>query len=164
VLDEQERVQMELAVTNVIEEKAHIESYNRFKDLQAQYSKAFTYAASTVDVYIKCRSCYLPMEARMDRDSFEQLLVKTKPKHLVLIHGKDATFEQIKRFCDNNKIEVSVKRADQFLGSLKFATNAGVKQVFIENQLLKSLALQKVAHKRFEVARIIGEIKPQSDK
>ncbi len=43
VLDEQERVQMEQAVTNVIEEKAHIESYNRFKDLQSQYSKAFTY-------------------------------------------------------------------------------------------------------------------------
>mmetsp|Transcript_2597 Transcript_2597/g.3234 ORF Transcript_2597/g.3234 Transcript_2597/m.3234 type:complete len:147 (+) Transcript_2597:1716-2156(+) len=50
------------------------------------------------------------------------------------------------------------------MGSLKFATNAGVKQVFIENQLLKSLALQKVAHKRFEVARIIGQIKPQVDK
>ena len=43
VLDEQERVQMEQAVTNVIEEKAHIESYNRFKDLQAQYSQPFVY-------------------------------------------------------------------------------------------------------------------------
>ena len=29
---------------------------------------------------------------------------------------------------------------------------------------MRSLALQKVAHKRFEVARVIGEIKPQVDK
>ena len=69
----------------------------------------------------------------MDRDSFEQLLVKTKPKNLVIIHGKDTTYEQIKRFCENNRIDINVKRADKFLGSLKFATNAGVKQVFIEN-------------------------------
>ena len=51
----------------------------------------------------------------------------------MLIHGKDVTFHQISRFCESNKIDVKVKRADQFLGSLKFATNAGVKQVFIEN-------------------------------
>ena len=43
VLDEDERVQMDQAITNVIEEKAHMESYNRFKDLQAQYSQIFTY-------------------------------------------------------------------------------------------------------------------------
>ena len=72
-MDEHERVQMEQAVTNVIEEKAHIESYNRFKDLQAQYSKPFVYLGKDrmVEVQIKCRSCYLPLEARMDRDSFE---------------------------------------------------------------------------------------------
>lgn len=35
-----------------------------------------------------------------------------------------------------------------------------MKQVFIETALLKSLALQKVAHKRFEVSRIRGEIRP----
>lgn len=35
--------------------------------------------------------CYLPMEATIDRDSFEQLLVKTKPKHLVLINGHGDT-------------------------------------------------------------------------
>ena len=141
MLDEQERVHLEQAVNDVIEEKAHIESYNRFKDLQAIYSKAFVYYPEQVDVFIKCRSCYLPLEARVDRDSFEQLLVKTKPKNLVLINGYETNFEQIRRFCDNNKIEINVKRADKFLGSLKFATNAGVKQVFIENQLLKSLAL-----------------------
>lgn len=76
----------------MIEEKAHIESYNRFKDLQTQYSKAFRYTNHPIDIYIRCRSCYLPLEARMDRDSFEQLLVKTQPKHLVLIHGKETTF------------------------------------------------------------------------
>lgn len=155
---------MEQAVTNVIEEKAHIESYNRFKDLQAQYEQPFTYNRTSREVHIKCRSCYLPLEARMDRDTFEQLLVKTKPKNLVLINGFNTKFEQIKRFCENNRIDISVQRADQFLGSLKFCTNAGVKQVFIENQLLRSLALQKVAHKRFEVARIIGEIKPQVER
>jgi len=52
---------------------------------------------------------------------------------LVLIHGKEAIHHQIMRFCENNRIDIKVKRADQFLGSLKFATNAGVKQVFIEN-------------------------------
>ena len=100
----------------------------------------------------------------MDRDSFEQLLVKTKPKNLVLINGYDQKSETIRRFCENNRLGIAVQRADKFLGSLKFCTNAGVKQVFIENQLLRSLALQKVAHKRFEVARIIGEIKPQIDR
>ena len=100
----------------------------------------------------------------MDRDSFEQLLWKTKPKNLVLINGYDTKSEQIRRFCQNNKLGIKVRRADKYLGSLKFATNAGVKQVFIENQLLRSLALQKVAHKRFEVARVIGEIKPQADR
>lgn len=128
VLDEQERVQMEQAKANVIEEKAHIESYNRFKDLQTQYSKAFTYISQQSEVYIKCLQCYLPMEATIDRDSFEQLLVKTKPKHLVLINGSgDTKYEQIRRFCENNRIEINVKRADKFCGSLKFATNAGVK-------------------------------------
>lgn len=68
------------------------------------------------------------MEATIDRDSFEQLLVKTKPKHLVLINGSgDTKYEQIRRFCENNRIEINVKRADKFCGSLKFATNAGVK-------------------------------------
>ena len=33
--------------------------------------------------------------------------------------------------------------------------------MFIENELLKSLALQKVAYKRFEICRIRGEIRPQ---
>ena len=86
---------MEQAETKVIEEKAHIESYNRFKDLQSQYSKQFTYLGKDrmVQVEIKCRSCYLPLEARLDRDSFEQLLVKTKPKNLVLINGYTTKFE-----------------------------------------------------------------------
>ena len=39
VLDEKERVQMQQAVTNVIEEKAHLEQHNRFKDLQMIYSQ-----------------------------------------------------------------------------------------------------------------------------
>lgn len=75
----------------------------------------------------------MPLEARIDRDSFEQLLVKSKPKNLVLINGFDTKFEQIRRFCQNNKIDINVQRADKYLGSLKFCTNAGVKQVFIEN-------------------------------
>ena len=99
---------MEQAETKVIEEKAHIESYNRFKDLQAQYSKPFLYRSEQTDVYIKCRSCYLPLEARIDRDSFEQLLVKSKPKNLVLINGFNTKFEQIRRFCQNNKIDINV--------------------------------------------------------
>lgn len=33
------------------------------------------------------------MEAAIDRDSFEQLLVKTKPKHLVLVNGHETKFE-----------------------------------------------------------------------
>ena len=41
---------MEQAVTNVIEEKAHIESYNRFKDLQAQYEQPFTYLRNSREV------------------------------------------------------------------------------------------------------------------
>ena len=97
---------MEQAETKVIEEKAHIESYNRFKDLQAQYSKPFTYPRQSVEVQIKCRSCYLPLEARMDRDSFEQLLVKTKPKKLWIINGYDTKYDQIKRFVENNRIDI----------------------------------------------------------
>ena len=95
VLDEHERVQMEQAFTNVIEEKKNMESYNRFKDLQAQYAQSFIYHGKDrqVEIHIKCRSCYLPLEARMDRDSFEQLLVKTKPKNLVLINGYNTKFE-----------------------------------------------------------------------
>lgn len=48
----------------------------------------------------------------MDRDSFEQLLVKTKPKNLVLINGYNTKFEQIKRFCESNKLDIEMKRAD----------------------------------------------------
>ena len=55
-------------------------------------------------------------------------------------------------------------RAEQDKESLKFATNAGVKQVFIERSLLKSLAMNKVAHKKYEVARITGQIRPQLDR
>ena len=114
VLDEHERVQMEQAFTNVIEEKKNMESYNRFKDLQAQYAQSFIYHGKDrkVEIHIKCRSCYLPLEARMDRDSFEQLLVKTKPKNLVLINGYNTKFEQIKRFCESNKLDIEMKRAD----------------------------------------------------
>ena len=105
---------MEQAVTEVIEEKAHMESYNRFKDLQSQYSQNFIYQGKDrmIEIHIKCRSCYLPLEARMDRDSFEQLLVKTKPKNLVLINGYNTKFEQIKRFCESNKIDIDIKRAN----------------------------------------------------
>ena len=63
----------------------------------------------------------------MDRDSFEQLLVKTKPKKLWIINGYDTKYEQIKRFVENNRIDIQVQRADKFLPSLKFSTNAGVK-------------------------------------
>jgi hypothetical protein len=37
-MDDKERKENEQAVTNVIEEKAHIESYNRFRELQKQYA------------------------------------------------------------------------------------------------------------------------------
>ena len=163
VLNEQERIQMAQAETRVIEENLHKEQNNRFKDLHEQYSKTFLYQSHMAEVYIKCRSSYLPLEARIDRDSFEQLLVKTKPKNLVLVNGYSTKCEQIRRFCENNKVDINVQRADQYLGSLKFCTNAGVKQVFIENQLLNSLALQKI-HKNFSVSRIIGEIRPQVER
>ena len=97
----------------------------------------------------------------MDRVSFELLILKTQPKNLVLVNGSDAKVNQIVKFCESNQVETKVLRANKNRESVKFATSAGVKQVFIENQLLKSLALQKVAHKRFEISRIRGEIHPQ---
>ena len=90
---------------------------------------------------IKCKACYLPMEARMDRVSFELLMRKTQPKNLVLVNGSDAKVNQIMKFCESNQVETKVQRANKNRESIKFATSAGVKQVFIENQLLKSLAL-----------------------
>ena len=77
MLDEQEQAQVKQAETNVIAEKAHIESYNRFKELQKQYGKSFSYNVNREYVYIKCKATYLPLEARMDRVSFELLLFKT---------------------------------------------------------------------------------------
>ena len=77
ILDEQEREQIKQAETNVIAEKAHIESYNRFKELQKQYGKSFSYSRKRVEVAIKCKASYLPLESRMDRVSFELLLLKT---------------------------------------------------------------------------------------
>lgn len=48
-------------------------------------------------------------------------------------------------------------------GSLSFSTNSSVKQVFLDNTLLRSIAYQRVFSKRFEVARLHGEITPSLD-
>jgi hypothetical protein len=44
VMNAQEREENKQAVSNVITEKAHIESYNRFRELQKIYSQAFNYS------------------------------------------------------------------------------------------------------------------------
>jgi hypothetical protein len=69
----------------------------------------------------------------------------------------------VKNFCKNNYLDVSIKHSGGRGQTTQFATNAAVKQVFLDNVLLKNLAYQKVAYKRFEVARVHGEIVPALD-
>lgn len=75
VMTAQEREENKQAVSNVITEKAHIESYNRFRELQKQYSQTFNYSVSRTEVYVRCQICYLPFESRIDKISFELLLL-----------------------------------------------------------------------------------------
>ena len=74
-LNAEEREENKQAVTNVITENAHIESYNRFRELQKQYSHTFNYSMTKSDVFVRCQTSYLPFEFRIDRVSFELLLL-----------------------------------------------------------------------------------------
>ncbi len=44
------------------------------------------------EVEVKCGVCYIPFEGRMDRVSFELMLMKAHPKELIIINttGKKA--------------------------------------------------------------------------
>ena len=128
------------------------------------YQQAFSYNKIDLEMVIRCKCVYLPMEAKIDRESFENMLKVIQPRILILVNGYPNKHCQIEKFCQNSKLEISVMRAERNRESLKFATNAGVKQVFIEHSLLKSLSMNKVAHRKYEVARIRGEIRPQLDR
>ena len=80
---------MQKAVTNVIEEKAHLEQYNRFKELQEIYSQTFMYDRREVEVIVRCKATYYPMEAKIDRESFENMLKIIQPRVLILVNGFD---------------------------------------------------------------------------
>jgi hypothetical protein len=75
-MNAQEREENKQAVSNVITEKAHIESYNRFRELQKIYSQAFNYSTQRQEVFVRCQTSYLPFECRIDRISFELLLLQ----------------------------------------------------------------------------------------
>ena len=62
----------------------------------------FKYEKQMVEVKILCKSSYLPMEARIDRISFELLLAKTKSKNIVLVNGQNQKVEQIRQFCQKS--------------------------------------------------------------
>ncbi len=51
---------------------------------------------------VRCAVSYVPFEARMDKVSFELMLIKTQPKQLIAFNTARNKAEKIKEFCDNN--------------------------------------------------------------
>lgn len=107
-MNAQEREENKQAVSNVITEKAHIESYNRFKELQKQYSQPFNYSSSKAEVYVHCQVSYLPYECRIDKVSFELMLLQTQPKNLVILNSSPSKVQEIERFLLTNRIETQL--------------------------------------------------------
>ena len=62
-----------------------MEAYNRFKLLQSEYGREFKYSLFNQEIKINCKSCYLPFEARMDKETYELFMLQTLPKDLILI-------------------------------------------------------------------------------
>lgn len=69
-------------------EQQTIETFNRFKELQREYSRKHKYNYSNVELKVKCRSTYLSFEARMDQEAFEVFLLTSIPRELLLIGAK----------------------------------------------------------------------------
>jgi hypothetical protein len=81
-------------------EAAQVEQFNRFKELQKEYSKSFNYKLYNQELRVNCRACYLPFEARMDQETFELFLLNSNPKDVVLLGFSNQSLEKTKNFCN----------------------------------------------------------------
>lgn len=110
-LNEEEREEMEQAVASKKAETAHLQTYNRFKDLQKEYSQPFDYKSKNMDISIKCSVSYLPFEGRIDRVTFELLLFQTGVKNLIMINSGSNKVKHVQQYCEMNKIGTLVFEA-----------------------------------------------------
>ena len=140
-------------------EAAQVEQYNRFKELQKEYSKSFNYKLYNQELRVHCRSCYLPFEARMDQETFELFLLNSNPKDVVLLGFSNQSLEKTKNFCSQNEIGINLHIApminrkfissnqnpsQSWVNSFKMNTSSAVKNVLIDELLYKYLPLQNI--------------------
>jgi len=97
-----------LTRNNLLENRATIETYNRFKDLQRRYALPFEYSSKPTDVEINCAVSYLPFEGRIDRVTFELLLHKAQPKELIMINSASSKIKHVQLYCAANKVNTHV--------------------------------------------------------
>ena len=78
-----------------------------------------------VEVNLKCVASYLPLEAQIDRVSFEYLMMKSLPQHLVLINGTNSKIIHLKSFISDNQLEIKIEHVANSKFSL--STNTATK-------------------------------------
>ena len=123
------------------------------------YSLPFEYSSKQVEVSLKCQVSYLPIEARIDRIGFEFLLVKTLPQHLVIINPSQQKVNHMRDFIRSNNLKTKIDTVVN--QSILIEADTSMKQVFLDSNLQKHLAMHRVLN--FEVCRVRAKLTLQED-
>lgn len=114
-----------------------------------------------MDVNVKCAISYLPYESMIDRQSFEYFLMRCLPQHLVLCNGSPTKYEHLLAFAQKNGLNIGVHHCSNNTASKVFemATESATRTVFLDTQLARSLAFQKVnSFEGVHVCRVSGRL------
>jgi hypothetical protein len=130
-------------------EKAQIEAYNRFTELQTEYGQQFTYQHSSFELRTKhapqtnrshktidmnCQVSYLPFEGRFDKESFELFLRSTVPKELLMI-GNAARLQETREFLEANFLPVTIHQAPYMNKGFKVDAEEVAEKVLVSKKL-----------------------------
>ena len=96
------------ALDTAKKERAQIEAYNRFTELQKEYGQQFKYQFNNYELKIACRVSYLPFEARFDKETFELFIRTTAPKELLLVGTPLNKIQKAREFLAQNQLQMTI--------------------------------------------------------
>eukprot|EP01135_Chromosphaera_perkinsii_P000762 Nk52_evm50s151 gene=Nk52_evmTU50s151 len=114
-----------------------------------------------VDVQIK--SEYLDVEGRADGRSIQVILGNIQPRQVIVIHGNDASREELVSYCKNApELKTMVNIISPAVGEcVDMTSERDIYQVKLKDSLVSSLAFSKFMY--YELAYVDGIITPGID-
>lgn len=75
-----------------------------------EYYNNFDFIYTSVDenVTIECKTCYIPFEGRIDKNSFQIILSETRPKNLIIVNASSKKVERIVNYVKENRLNIKV--------------------------------------------------------